>query len=335
MRAWTFDAFGLDRLALVERPMPVPGPGQALVRVSAVSLNYRDLLMVRGEYDPRLRLPIVPCSDGVGVVEAIGPGVTRVAPGDRVCPLFAQGWLDGPPSDGALKTTLGGPLDGTLAERVLVDAEATVRAPEHLTDAEAACLPCAGVTAWRALVTTGGLAAGQSVLVLGTGGVSLLALAIAKAAGARVAITSGSDDKLARARAMGADLCVNYRAEPKWGRTVRAWAGAGVDLVVEVGGAGTINESLQAVRAGGTVSIIGIVAGATAEVSLNRILMRSVRLQGVFVGSRADFEALAAFLRAHPDARPVVDHVFPFEQAPAAFAHLASQTHFGKVVVAL
>lgn len=333
-RAWAIDAFGIDRLRLGDRPTPEPGPGQAVVRVRAASLNYRDLLMVRGEYDPRVRLPLVPCSDAAGEVVAVGAGVDRLRPGDRVCPLFSQAWVTGPPADAHLKATLGGPRDGALAEHLLVEAAAAVHVPAHLSDVEAATLPCAAVTAWRALVTGGGVAPGHTVLVIGTGGVSLFALQIARGLGARVVVVSGSDEKLERARALGAAHVVNRLALPKWGRAVREWAGSGVDHVVEVGGAGSLDESLQAVRVGGTVSIIGVLAGAVGPVNLNRVLMRSVRLQGVFVGSGDDFDALNGFLAANPSIRPVVDRVFPFESAAAAFAHLAAQGHFGKVVVA-
>ncbi|MBW1879121.1 MAG: NAD(P)-dependent alcohol dehydrogenase [Deltaproteobacteria bacterium] len=335
MRAWAFAEFGVEHLVLTERSEPRPGPGQLLVRLSAASLNYRDLLMVRGAYNPRQRLPLVPCSDGVGEVAAVGEGVSRFSVGDRVCPLFSQTWVTGPPDDDAGRGTLGGPLDGTLQEVMLVDERAAVAAPEHLSDAEAACLPCAAVTAWRALVTEGGIRPGDTVLTLGTGGVSLFALQLGTALGAGVVVTSSSDEKLARALAMGAAHGVNYRTDPKWGKAVRAWSGRGVDLVVELGGAATLGQSLGAVRTGGCIALIGNLGGNVAEIALPRILMRAIRIQGLFVGNRDDFESLTRFLSVNPDLRPTVDRVFPFEEAPEAFAHLASGTHFGKVAVSI
>ncbi|MCB9797282.1 MAG: NAD(P)-dependent alcohol dehydrogenase [Alphaproteobacteria bacterium] len=336
MRAWQIqDRFGVEHLALVERPDPgAPGPGQLRVRPRAVSLNYRDLMMIRGHYNPRQPLPLVPCSDAVAVVEAVGEGVTGFAPGDRVCPAFHQTWLSGVPTRAHRAGTLGGPLDGVLQEVLHVRAAAAVHAPEALSDAEASTLPCAGVTAWRALVTEGGLAPGDTVLTLGTGGVSLYALAIAKALGARVAITSSSDAKLERARALGADLCVNYATTPAWGKAVAAWTGGqGVDLVVELGGAGTVDQSLRAVRVGGTVALIGVLAGVRTELDLTKVFMSAVRVQGIFVGDTEDLTALARAMAANPALRPVVDRVFDFEAFPEALGHLAAGGHLGKVVV--
>lgn len=336
MEAWVLDgAFGLENLRRRAHPEPEPGPGEVRVRLSAASLNYRDLLMIRGQYDPRQPLPLVPCSDAVGRVEAVGPGVEGWTVGDRVCPIFAQGWHAGRPSRRMMRTTLGGPLDGTLRGAMVVPQAALVAVPDHLTDAEAATLPCAGVTAWQALVRQGGVVAGDTVLTLGTGGVSLFALQIATMLGARCVVTSSSDDKLARARAMGAVHGVNYVADPTWGRTVARWSGEGVDLVMELGGAGTLDQSLRAVRAGGTLALIGVLAGVTTEVALTRVLMHGVRIQGVYVGHKQDFEALNRALSAHPDVRPVVDRVFGFDEVPAAFAHLQAGAHMGKVVVDL
>ena len=328
-------AFGLENLKLVDRPEPEPGPGQVAVAVSAVSLNYRDLLMVRGQYNPRQPLPLVPCSDAVGVVSAVGPGVRRFAVGDRVASCFFQAWDAGPvPRDrAALRSTLGGPVSGTLAERILLTEGGAVHAPAGLSDEEVATLPCAAVTAYSALVRQGGLQPGDVVLVQGTGGVALFALAFAKMAGARVIITSSSDAKLARARALGADETINYRATPEWGKAARALTdGAGVDHVVELGGAGTLQQSLRAVRAGGHISLIGILAGGAAELDLTPVLMQNVRVQGVLVGSRADFEAMSRAIVQH-GLRPVVDRTFALEDAPAAFEHLASAGHFGKICV--
>lgn len=335
MEVWEVqERFGLDQLRRARRGDPEPGPGELLLRMRAVSLNYRDLMMVDGRYDPRQRLPLVPCSDGVGEVVGTGAGVTGFAAGDRVCPIFAPRWLGGEPSRERLRNTLGGPLDGTLRETMTVPAAAVVRPPAHLTDAEAATLPCAAVTAWSALVTHGGLQAGQTVLVLGTGGVALFALQIALLHGARVIVTSSSDAKLDRALAMGASAGVNYRREPAWGKRVRELAGDGVDHVVEVGGAGTLPESLRAVRLGGTIHLLGVLAAGEAPLSIVPVFMQQVRIQGVLVGHRDAFEALCRAFDQH-QVRPVVDRTFAFAEAPAAFEHMAAAAHFGKIAIAV
>jgi NADPH:quinone reductase-like Zn-dependent oxidoreductase len=328
-------AFGLDHLALVERPDPRPGPGQVLVRLRAASLNYRDLLTVEGKYNPKQRLPLIPCSDGAGEVVEIGEGVTRVRPGERVCAAFAQKWIAGTPTRDKLRSTLGGPLDGTLAELAVFDEEGVVHVPDHLSDEEAATLPCAAVTAWSALVTEGGVAAGDTVLVLGTGGVSLFALQLATLLGARVIATSSRDDKLDRARALGASEGVNYRETPEWGARVKELTGgAGADHVVEVGGAGTLQQSLRAVRFGGTISLIGNLAGTKTELFLTQVFMQHVRLNGILVGHRESFEAMNRAVAFHK-LRPVIDRVFPLEEVRAAFDHMAAGDHFGKIVVRL
>lgn len=345
MNAWEIrGSFGLDRLELVERPEPEPGPGEVLLRMRAASINFRDYLMVEGRYNPKQPLPLVPCSDGVGEVVAVGPGSDHLAPGlsegDRVAPIFAQGWLAGRPRREDVRTTLGGPLDGTLSELMTVRAQGVVPVPEHLTDEEAATLPCAAVTAWNALgggVGGGGeggpVRAGDTVLTLGTGGVSIFALQLARLLGARVIVTSSSDEKLARARELGAWEGVNYREVPEWGKRVRELTGGvGVDHVIEVGGGDTLPKSLQAVRAGGTISLIGVLSGRPTELDVASILMRQVRIQGVLVGSREHFEALNRAVAQHR-LRPVVDRVFPFAEAPEAFRHLAAGRHLGKVSI--
>jgi NADPH:quinone reductase-like Zn-dependent oxidoreductase len=325
--------FGLENLLTEERPDPEPGPHDVVLRMNAVSLNYRDLLMVRGSYNPKQALPLIPASDGVGTVVSVGSEVSRVGVGDRVCPIFATAWLAGEPSRDKLKTTLGGPFDGTLCELMKVNAEAVVRVPAFLSDEEAACLPCAGVTAWSALVTHGDLTAGDTLLTLGTGGVSIFGLQLAKALGARVIITSSSDDKLERAKDLGADVVINYRRNPEWGKAARdAARGRGVDHVLEVGGASTFAHSLKAVRPGGTVSIIGNLGGGATEINLLSVLMQNIRLQGVIVGHRESFEALVRAVE-QTKLRPVVDRVFGFNQVGAALEHLASGGHFGKVCI--
>jgi NADPH:quinone reductase-like Zn-dependent oxidoreductase len=327
------NAFGLDHLALRERPAKAPGPGQVRLRVRAASLNYRDLMMVEGRYNPRQPLPLVPCSDGVGEVVEVGPGVTRVAPGARVLPTFAQRWPAGDPGPEALASTLGGPLDGALADEMVVDEGGLVAAPAHLSDEQAATLPCAALTAWSALVTHGDVKAGDVVVVLGTGGVSLFALQFATLLGAEVLITSGSDEKLERARALGAKHFVNYKKEPKWSKAVRAaTAGRGADLVVEVGGAGTFDESVRSVRPGGRVALIGVLSGGETSVNLTRVLMQGVRVQGVFVGHRQAFEAMNRAIAAH-ELEPVVDRVFDLADARHAFETMRAGEHFGKIAV--
>lgn len=342
MRVWEIrDSFGLDHLVPGERPDDDlerdPGPGEIRLAIKAASLNFRDLLTVEGRYNPRQPLPLIPCSDGAGEVVAVGAGVTRFAVGDRVCPIFAQRWIAGEATRERLRSTLGGPFDGTLAQRMTVPAVSAVAVPDHLTDAEAATLPCAAVTAWSALTLPGvegrGVAAGETVLILGTGGVSIFALQFARLFGARAIVTSSSDEKLERARALGAWQTVNYRRQPEWGRPVRELtAGGGVDRVVEVGGAGTLEQSLQAVKIGGTVMMIGVLAGHQAPLAVTPILMKQVRVQGCLVGPREAFEAMNRAISAH-SMRPAVDRVFRFSEVRDAFDYLAAGRHLGKVCV--
>ena len=325
------DGFGLDHLALADRPDPRPGPGQVVVRVRAASLNFRDLLIAKGQYNPRLALPRVLGSDGAGEVAAVGPGVTTWEPGDRVVGCFFQDWAGGPITAAAGPSALGGDRDGMLTELAVLDEGGIVRMPDGLTYEEAATLPCAAVTAWQAL-TAGVCGPGKTVLLQGTGGVSVFALQFAKALGARVLTTSGHDDKLARAISLGADAGVNYRTYPDWDKWARAETnGTGVDLVVEVGGAGTLERSARAVRVGGRIALIGVLAGGTAFNPIG-LLMRAVTVQGIYVGSRAMFEDMNAFITAH-SIKPVIDRVFPLADAAEAFRHLESGSHFGKVVV--
>ena len=327
------ERFGPENLALADRPIPEPGPGQVLLRMGVASLNYRDWLTVTGRYNPKQPLPLIPCSDGVGEVVDLGPGVTRFGTGDRAIPIFAQRWISGEPTREKLRATLGGPVDGTLAEYIALGESCMVPAPEHLSDEEAATLPCAGVTAWSALVTHGGVKAGDTVLIQGTGGVAVFALQFARLVGARVIATSSSDAKLGRARELGAWETLNYRKTPQWGRQVRELTGGrGVDLVVEVGGAGTLAQSLEAVRFGGRISQIGMLAGATAEINVVPLLMKQVRVQGVLVGPREGFEAMNRAIEATA-LRPVIDRVFPLEETRAALEHLAEGRHFGKICI--
>jgi NADPH:quinone reductase-like Zn-dependent oxidoreductase len=325
------NTYGIDSLHVVERPELRPGPGQVVLKMRAWSLNYRDLLVIKGLYNPKLRLPMTPLSDGVGVVSAVGDGVTRVKAGDRVAPIFIQKWLAGEVTDAMSRTSLGGGgVEGVLAESVMLHEDGVVHVPAHLSDEEAASLPCAAVTAWHALITEGGLKPGDTILTQGTGGVSLFALQFAKAAGARVIITSSSDAKLQRARELGAADGVNYKTTPEWEDRVRELTGgAGVDHVVELGGAGTLGKSLKAVRTGGRISLIGVLTGG-GQVNPMPILMKNVRVQGIYVGSREMFEAMNRAIALH-QLRPVVDRVFPFTEVAAALRHMESGSHFGKV----
>ncbi len=324
------NSFGLESFAVAERPEPTPGPGQVLLKMKAFSLNYRDLMVAKGMYNPKLKFPFVPLSDGVGEVVGVGAGVTRVKPGTRVAGLFVQKWLAGDLTESIFKSALGGGVEGLLAEYAVLDADGVTPVPEHLTDEEAATLPCAALTAWNALVTQGHIKAGDSVLIQGTGGVSLFALQFARMHGARVIATSSSDAKLDRVRALGAADGINYKTTPDWEEKVRALTTQGVDHVVEVGGAGTLAKSLRAVRLGGTISLIGVLAGVTSQVNPMPILMKHVRVQGIFVGSREMFEAMSRAVALH-QLRPVVDKVFPMNQLREALQHLESGAHFGKV----
>lgn len=317
-------------LQLQERPQPEPDPGQVRVRVRACSLNYRDLLVRQGRYGRRTE-GLVPLSDGAGEVEAIGPGVQRVRPGDRVAGCFFQGWPQGPFAAAAQDTALGGARDGMLSEQVILEEQGVVALPTYLSWAEGACLPCAGLTAWNALVTRGGLQPGATVLVQGTGGVSIFALQFAVALGARVILLSGSDDKLERGRALGAEQTINYRTTPDWEQEVwRLTEKRGVDHIVEVGG--NLEKSLRCLAAGGHIAQVGVLGGGSGAANLFPLAMKNGRLDGIYVGSRSDFEVMNRFLTER-QLRPVIDRTFPFAQAAEAYAHLASGSHFGKVVI--
>ncbi len=335
MKAWTIASHGsLDGLALADWPETELAPGEVLVRIRAVSLNYRDLTSVGSARPGNLPPPLVPCSDGAGEVVAVGAAVAKFKVGDRVVGTFFRDWISGPFQNSYHKAATGGSIHGMLRECVALPEHAWLPVPAHLSDEEAACLPCAAVTAWQSLFTRGGLVAGATVLALGTGGVSTFALQLATAAGARVVITSSSDEKLARARALGAWATINYRTTPDWDKEVwRLTEKRGVDHVVEVGGPGTLGKSMNSMAAGGQIALIGVLTGFGApDASLFPVVARNAHIDGIYVGSRADFEALNAFLTAHA-IRPVIDRVFSFDDAPAAFAHMESGAHFGKIVI--
>lgn len=291
--------------------------------------------MVMGHYDPRLTMPLIPASDGVGEIVETGRAVKRFVVGERVAGTFVQGWVCGPFNQKTARKTLGGPLDGMLATEVVLPESGVISVPEHVTDDQAATLPCAGLTAWNAIFSVGKLKPGDSVLIQGTGGVSTFALQFAKLVNARAIVTSSSDEKLARAKTLGASETINYRKIDAWSKRVQDLThGRGVDLVVEVGGAGTIEQSLRAVRLDGCIALIGVLSGVKKALNLTPILMRNLRIQGILVGNREQFAAMnRAIERAQ--LRPVVDRVFPFEQAVEALKYLQSGQHQGKVCVNL
>ncbi len=337
MKAWQITEHGSPAgLQLAELASPQPAANEVLVRIRAVSLNYRDLTTLDAQRPGNLPPPLVPCSDGAGEVIGIGEGVTRFRVGDRVAGIFFRDWLSGPFELRHHKAALGGSVHGMLREFVTLPEHALVSAPEHLSFEEAATLPCAAVTAWQALFNRGSLRAGETVLVLGTGGVSVFALQLATAAGARVVVTSSSDEKLDRARQLDAWATVNYKTTPDWDAEVwRLSEKRGVDHVVEVGGPGTLGKSMNSVAASGQIALIGVLTGFGApDASLFPIVARNVRLDGIYVGSRADFEALNTFLTEH-QIHPIIDRFFPFNEAREAFAHLRSAAHFGKIVISI
>ncbi|MBM3570289.1 MAG: NAD(P)-dependent alcohol dehydrogenase [Alphaproteobacteria bacterium] len=335
MKAWVLEKPGIEHLRLVDRPEPQPGPGEVKLRIRAVSLNYRDPVAIAGGYGSTQRqAELVPGSDGAGEVVAVGAGVTRFKPGDRAVPHFFLDWPAGGASAEFLASNLGGRNDGTFREFACFPQASLVHTPEHLSDVEAATLSCAGVTAWSAIVAHGHVAPGQVVVTQGTGGVSLFALQFAKAAGAEVIITSSSDEKLARARALGADHGINYRAEPQWARRVHEITrGRGADLVVELGGQETLEQSLRAARIGGSLMTIGVLSGPRPALNLGLIVTRGVRLQGVTVGSKAEFEAMLRAMVRHR-LKPVLDATeFAFADLKDAIAHLKAGRHFGKIPI--
>jgi NADPH:quinone reductase-like Zn-dependent oxidoreductase len=332
MRAVEATDFSIDALRLGERPVPSPRRGEILVRIRAASLNYRDLAILAHRYLPNLPLPYVPASDACGEVVRVGDEVSRFRVGDRVVPLYTQGWHDGRPTPfQRTGTTLGGPLSGVLQEYLVVPAEDAVSVPEHLSDAEAATLPIAAVTAWSTL-QEGGVKSGDWVLVQGTGGVSLFALQFARLAGARVIVLSSSNEKLSRARALGADIGINYQAVPDWAPAVReATGGRGVDIVVETAG-GSLDKSLAALTFGGFIGIVGFVAGTQATIPLRAVLGPMVRIQGIATGSRTRFEAMNRAIAAH-GLHPVIDSRFGLADTALAFRRMEQGSHFGKIVI--
>jgi NADPH:quinone reductase-like Zn-dependent oxidoreductase len=337
--ALRLNAFGLDNLSFEPVTLPALGPTDVHVRLHAASLNYRDLMVILGQYNPKMQLPRIPGSDAAGEVVAIGSAVTRFKPGDRVCTLFFQDWLDGEIQPLTGKSALGGTIDGVFATERVLPETGLIHAPAHLSFEEAATLPCAALTAWNALVEQGHLRAGQTVLVQGTGGVSLFALQIARMSGATVILTSSSDEKLDRGRRLGATHVINYKSTADWDQTAKDLThNIGVDHVVEVGGQGTIIKSLNAVRPAGHVHVIGVLSGTGPDagpgIDVRSVLTKSVHINGIYVGSRAMFERMNAAITANRF-KPVIDRLFPFAEARAALDHMQRGSHFGKIVLSL
>jgi NADPH:quinone reductase-like Zn-dependent oxidoreductase len=333
MRAVVLEAaYGLENLKIVEKPDPKPGPGQIVVAIKASSLNYRDLATVTA---PSGRIPFIPCSDGAGVVTAIGEGVSRVKVGDHVASLFFQTWLAGEATQKALSGALGGTLDGVLQEKLLLSEQGVTPIPAGYSDEEAATLPCAALTAWRGLVIMGQVKSGDVVVLQGTGGVSIFALQFAKAAGATVIITSSSDEKLQRAKELGADHLINYRSTPDWAKEVRRiTSNRGADHVVEVGGAGTFEQSLRAIRIGGKIAVIGVLGGWVKDLNVASIFATNAVINGITVGSREHFESMTRAIEAN-GIKPVIDQRFPLAETRAAFESMKAGSHFGKIVVTM
>jgi NADPH:quinone reductase-like Zn-dependent oxidoreductase len=335
MRAFQISQFGLENLRMADVPTPSCGTGMVLIRVHAASLNYRDLLMVGGHYDPKLKMPRIPLSDGAGEVVEVGAGVTRFKPGDRVLGLFLQNWQDGGPSQAKSRGALGGDIDGMLADYVVLPEHGVAHFPAHLSYEEAATLPCAALTAWNALFQVTATKPGDTVVIQGTGGVSIFALQFAKLVGARVLGTSSSDEKLQHAKTLGLDEGLNYKNNPEWSSWVKKQtSGEGADLIVEVGGSGTLKESMKAVRVGGTIAQIGVLSGTEERLSVTSVLMRQVRLIGVYVGSHTMMQAMNRAI-ALSGMKPVVGKVFPIVETIRAYQYLEQGRHFGKVVISL
>jgi len=336
MKAYQITRPGLDGLEMVELQSPKPGAGQVLVRVRAASLNYRDLMVISGNYGRSpLKVPLIPLSDGAGEIIEVGAAVTGFKPGDRVMGNFFPNWIDGPPGAEKQASALGGSVDGVLSQEVIWEAAATVPMPRGLSFQEASTLPCAGVTAWVGLKELGAIQKGQTVLAIGTGGVSIFALQIAKAIGCTVIVTSSSDEKLARAKKLGADHLINYKQVPAWDARARELTkGAGVDHILEVGGAETLERSVASLKSGGHLTLVGLLSGARGDIEAARGGAKGIHADSIYVGSAAHLQAFSTFVETNA-IKPVVDRVFPFTEARGAYEALKAAGHFGKLVVSV
>ena len=334
MKAYEINEFGIDNLTLAERAESSPQANEVKVKFHAASLNFRDLMMIKGQYNPKLKTPLVPFSDGAGEVVEVGGSVTKFKVGDRVTPIFMQGWLEGKIDAEKGRTALGGDLDGCLREFGNFDENGLICIPDHFSYEEAATLPCAAVTAYHALFESGAMKSNDSILLQGTGGVSIFALQFAATLGTKIIITSSSDEKLERAKDLGATDFINYKQREDWDRAVlELTEKRGVDHVVEVGGAETIAKSLNAVKAGGHIAVIGVLSGATGGLNPVNILMKSIRLQGIYVGSRQMFEDMNRMFSQYIHIKPVIDKVFDFGEVKDALKYMENGSHFGKIVV--
>ena len=334
MKVYEINEFGIDNLTLTERDEPKPEASEVKVKFHAASLNFRDLMMVKGHYNPKLKTPLVPFSDGAGEVVEIGENVTKFKVGDRVMPIFMQGWSGGKIDADKSRTALGGDLDGCLREFGAFDENGLVCIPEHFSYEEAATLPCAAVTAYHALFESGNIASNDTILLQGTGGVSIFALQMASVLGTQIIITSSSDEKLEKAKELGATDFINYKTREDWDKAVlELTEKRGVDHVVEVGGAGTIGKSLNAVKVGGHIAVIGVLSGAMGGLNPVNVLMKSVRMQGIYVGSKQMFEDMNRMFCQHTHLKPIVDKVFEFGEVKNALKYMESGSHFGKIVV--
>lgn len=334
MKAYEINEFGIDNLTLAEREEPTPNDREVKVKFHAASLNFRDLMMIKGTYNPRLKMPLVPFSDGAGEVTEIGASVTKFKVGDRVTPIFMQGWIDGAIDANKGRTALGGDLDGCLREFGTFDENGLVCIPDHFSYEEAATLPCAAVTAYHALFESGRMKSDDSILLEGTGGVSIFALQFAAALGTRIFITSSSDEKLERAKELGATDFINYKQREDWDKAVLELTDKrGVDTVVEVGGAETISKAINAVKVGGHIAVIGVLSGTTGGINPVNLLMKSIRLQGIYVGSRQMFEDMNRMLCQYVHIKPVIDKTFDFGEVKDALKYMENGEHFGKIVV--
>lgn len=334
MRQIELPEFGLDNFALVDAPRPEPGPGEVLIRMEAASLNPRDAQIAAGHFTPNIPFPLVPLSDGAGTVVAAGDGVKSLSVGDRVTPLFFPNWVDGEATAGERSISLGLEWPGVAREYAAYPETAVVKVPSHLSAAEAACYPCAGLTAWTSLVEKSSIGEGDWVLLQGTGGVASMGLQLAKGLGARAVVISSSDEKLARARELGADHTINYRSNPEWGAEAFEVAGHGVDAVLEIGGSGTLPQSLEAIRHGGHINIIGYMAGVEMGITVFPLIIKNANFHGIGAGHRSAYEAMLSLV-GEKQLRPSVAETFPLEEIRAAFELLAGGSPFGKVTLSI